>query len=109
MELSKPRHNKYIFQCLDEKIYTKYVGTYSKCKKYGFRGISVFVAGTGIKDAVFEITKQSVKRYGRQKIGIVIMGSCGYIIGPVVTLITKSKKVVKIAQITHSCVAFAVG
>ena len=107
MELSKPPHNKFIFQGLDEKTYTKYVGTYSKCKKYGFRGISAFVAGTGVKDALFEVTKQSVKRYGRQKIGVFIMGSCGYIIGPAVTLITKSKKVVKVAQITHSCVAFA--
>ena len=44
MELSKPLHNKFIFHGLDEKTYTKYAETYSKCKKYGFRGISAFVS-----------------------------------------------------------------
>lgn len=67
MELSKFPHNKFSFQGLDEKTYTKYAGIYSKCKKYSFRGISAFVAGTGVKSALFEVRNKALKDMAAKK------------------------------------------
>jgi hypothetical protein len=47
MQITKPPHNRYALSCLDNATYVKYATVYSGCKRWGVRGVYMFL---GVRD-----------------------------------------------------------
>jgi len=58
-----------------------------------------------VKDVVIEISKGVVRKWGRKKIGILIVSCCTYIATPAVAFITNSTKLIKGAKTAHTAIA----
>ena len=108
MQLALPDHKRYILHDWNESKYHEIANKYSKAKKYGFRAAVATVTGSGVKDITVEFIKGSVRKWGRQKIGIFIAGSYAYVTSLMIPLITNSTKLIKGAKTVHTCIAYTV-
>ncbi len=58
MKIIKPLHKKYALHCLDNETYVKYANAYSGYKRWGVRGIYIFLGGTrlwGVRKKLFKV------------------------------------------------------
>lgn len=103
--LSRPLHRKYALRSVDDETYIKFVNGYSLAKKLGVRGVWIYISGSGVSELCIEALKGSVRQWGRQRIATSICASATWIATPVVPLITNSTKIIRIANVTHTCIA----
>lgn len=101
MLISKPIHNKYAFRTVDDIIYQEYANTYSKCKRYGFRGVVAFCNGTRTLDVVKELMKGTVVQYGNRHYATLVLTSVAYVCSPAMAILTNASKVVKVCKMVY--------
>ena len=106
MQVVKPNHNKFILRNLDEGQYSRYAKRYSRCKRYGMRGIYCFLTGTGLIEVVKETSKGTVVQYGKRRLAGVVVSLSAYICAPAITVITNSTKIVKVCKRVHTTVSY---
>ena len=106
MQISKPPHNKYALQCLDNATYIKYANTYATCKRYGIRGIYAFISGAGLWGVVTELSKGTVVQYGKRRIATAVIAGATYVCAPAVAVITNSTRVVKTCKIVYTTIGY---
>ena len=97
----KPPHNAYALNCLDSNVYEKYANVYSGCKRWGVRGIYMFLGGTGLWGVVKEITQGTLVQYGKRRIAGFVIGSASYICSPAVAVVTNASKVIKSCKVVY--------
>lgn len=108
MQVVKPPHDRFVFKGLDDSTYSKYCTRYSQCKRYGYRGIVAWATGAGVKNLVIEIGKGTVRKWGRNKLGIIIIFCCAYVATPALSLITNSTKMLNYAKTAHTVISSTV-
>ena len=106
MQILKPPHNKYILSCLDDDTYIKYADVYSGCKRWGVRGIYVFLSGTGLYGVVKEVSKGTIVQYGKRRIATAVVAGAAYISAPAVTIITNATRVVKSCKVVYTTIGY---
>lgn len=106
MQFVKPNHNKFILRNFDDDQYSRYARHYSRCKRYGMRGIYCFVITTGLIEVVKEALKGTVVQYGKRRLAVVVVGLSTYICAPAITVITNSTKIVKVCKRVHTTVSY---
>lgn len=104
--ISRPPHNKYALHSCSNETYIAFVNGYSRAKKYGVRSIWAFIFGSGVYNLCIEALKGEVVLYGRRKLGSAIVSCFTYLSCPIVPLITNSTKLIRLANITHTAIAF---
>lgn len=104
--ISRPAHKRYALASLDDASYAKFVNGYALAKKCGVRGVWLYISGSGYIDLCKEILKGSVRRWGRRKLATGFLSFAAWSAAPLVPLITNSTKIIKLANATHTCVAF---
>lgn len=106
MILLPPGHKRYAFHyCSDEK-YTEYADGYSRCKRYGIRGVYTWASGAGVLGVVKDALKGTVINYGKRKLAGHAINGAVYICSPAVAVFTNATKVVKWTARAHSATAF---
>ena len=106
MQVVKPNHNKFILRDLEDSQYSRYAKLYSRCKRYGMRGIYCFLRGTGLIEVVKERLKVTVVQYDKHCLAGVVVSLSAYICTPAITVITNSTKTVKICKRVHTTVSY---
>lgn len=106
MQISKPPHKRYILSCLDNNTYTKYADVYSGCKRWGVRGIYVFLSGTGLYGIVKEATKGTIVQYGKRRIATAVVTGASYVCAPAVAVITNATRVVKSCKVVYTTIGY---
>jgi len=104
--ISRPAHKHYALRSVSNETYIKFVNGYSLAKKIGIRSVWSFILGSGLYEVCMEFAKGEVRKYGRRKFGSAILGCLTWIGTPIVPLITNSTKVIRIANATHTTIAF---
>ena len=104
MQISKPPHNRYVLSCLNNETYVKYSSVYSDCKRWGVRGIYVFLGGTGLWGVAKEALQGTVVQYGKRRLATVVIGGASYICAPAVAVITNATRVVKSCKVVYTSV-----
>ena len=102
MQITKPPHNRYALNCLDNETYIKYATVYSGCKRQGVRGIYTFLGGIGLQGVAREVAKGTVVQYGTRRLATVIVGGAAYICASAVTVITNATRVVKSCKVVYT-------
>lgn len=103
--INRPPHGRYLFSNLDDSTYVKYVKKYSSVKRHGYRAIVAWATGLGIKDVVIEACKGTVRKWGREKIGIIIVSCCIYVATLAVAFITNSSRWLRTAKVANTFVS----
>lgn len=106
MQISKPPHNQYAFNCLDNETYVRYANAYSGCKRWGVRGIYSFLAGTGLWGVWKELAQGTIVQYGKRRLATVVIGCATYICAPAVAVITNATRVVKSCKVVYTSVGY---
>lgn len=106
MQITKPPHNRYALNCLDNETYVKYANVYSGCKRWGVRGVYTFLGGTGLLSVVKEVAQGSVVQYGKRRLATVVIGSATYICAPAVAVITNATRVIKSCKLVYTSVGY---
>ena len=104
MQITKPPHNLYALACLDNTTYVKYADVYSGCKRWGVRGIYVFLGGTGL----WGIAKGCLVQYGKRRLATIVIGGATYICAPAVAVITNSTRVVKTCKVVYTTISYVI-
>jgi len=106
MQITKPPHNRYILNCLDNETYVKYSTVYSGCKRWGVRGIYTFLGGTGLWGVAKEVAQGTFVQYGKRRFATVVIGGASYICAPGVAVITNATRVVKSCKVVYTSVGY---
>ena len=106
MQITKPPHNRYILNCLDNETYVKYSTVYSGCKRWGVRGIYTFLGGTKLWSVAKEVAQGSVVQYGKRRLATVVIGGASYICAPAVAVITNATRVIKSCKVVYTSVGY---
>ena len=106
MLIAKPNHKKFVFCKLDNSTYIKTAKAYSKCKRYGFRGIVAFCTGTGTFSVLKEITKGIVVQYGKRRFAILVITAAAHICSPAVAVLTNATKVIKTCKMVYTTTGY---
>lgn len=106
MQVTKPPHNRYILNCVDNNTYVRYAEVYSGCKRWGVRGIYVFLTGTGLLGIAKEVLKGTIVQYGKRRIAIFVIGGASYICAPAVAVLTNATKVVKSCKLVYTTIGY---
>ena len=101
MQISKPPHNRYALNCLDNETYVKYSNIYSVCKRWGVRGIYTFLGSTGLWGIAEEVTQGTVVQYGKRRLATVVIGGATYICAPAVAVIMNATRVAKSCKVVY--------
>jgi hypothetical protein len=104
--ISRPIHKRYALHSISDESYITFVNGYSLAKKTGIRSVWLFVSGSGVYGLCQEVLKKEVQRWGRRKLGSGVVASLCWIGTPIVPLITNSSKIIRIANVTHTAIAF---
>ena len=107
MLITKPTHSKYVFHYLNNSQYINYSKGYFSAKRNGSRGIYLWASVIRVWGTIREAAAGEVKRYGK-KIATACLSAGSWALGPVVTLLTNSTKIIGAATRIHSLVAFGV-
>ena len=106
MQITKPPHNRYALNCLDNATYVKYVTVYSGCKRWGVRGIYTFLGGTGLWGIAKEVAQGTVVQYGKRRLASIVIGGATYVCAPAVAVITNATRVVKSCKLVYTSVGY---
>lgn len=106
MQISKPPHNRYALNCLDNATYVQYANGYSFCKHWGVRGVYTFLGGTGLWGVAKEVAKGTVVQYGKRRLATVVIGGAIYICAPAVAVITNATRVVKSCKVVYTSIGY---
>ena len=106
MLLTKPTSKRYVFHYLNNSQYTNYARGYSLGKRNGARGIYLRATGMGVWGIVREAATDAVKRYGKKKFAIFCLSEGGQALGPIVTLLTNSSRIINVTTRLHSVISF---
>lgn len=106
MQICKPPHNRYALSCLDNETYVKYANAYSGCKRWGVRGIYIFLGGTGLWGVAKEVAQGSVVQYGKRRLAVVVISGASYICAPAVAVITNATRVVKSCKVVYTTIGY---
>jgi hypothetical protein len=106
MQITKPPHNRYALNCLDNATYVKYANLYSGCKRWGVRGIYTFLGGTGLWGVAKEVAQGRVVQYGKRRLATLVIGGATYICAPAVALLTNATRVVKSCKLVYTSVGY---
>ncbi len=106
MQICKPPHNRYALCRLDNETYVKYTIAYSGCKRWGVRGVYVFLGGTDLFGVAKEVAKGAVVQYGKCRIATVVIGGATYICSFTIAVITNSTRVVKSCKLVYTSVGY---
>ena len=106
MQITKPPHTRYVLQGVDNATYTKYASTYSTCKRFGIRGIYLFLTGSGLWGIVKEVSKGTIVQYGKRRIATAVICGASYVCAPAVAVITNATKVVKTCKVVYTTVGY---
>jgi len=106
MQISKPTHNRYALNCLDNETYVRYANAYSGCKRWGVRGIYTFLAGTGLWGVGKELAQGTIVQYGKRRLATVVIWGATYICAPAVAVITNATRVVKSCKVVYTSVGY---
>lgn len=106
MQITKPPHNRYALNCLDNATYVKYANVYSGCKRWGVRGIYTFLGVTGLWGVAKEVAQGSVVQYGKRRLATVVIGGATYICAPAVAVLTNATRVVKSCKIVYTSIGY---
>jgi hypothetical protein len=104
--ISRPLHRKYALSSVSDVTYIKFVNGYSVAKKVGVRGVWVFVSGSGVAGLCKDALKHEARRWGYRKLATGVCSCLTWAGAPLIPLITNSTKVIKIANMTHTCISF---
>lgn len=105
-KFTKPPHNKFLLQCLDDIIYSKYANLYAHCKKWGVRGVYAFVTSTGLYGVAKEVAQGTIVQYGKRRLSFVVIGAASYISAPALAVITNATRVVKTCKVIYVGVGY---
>lgn len=103
---NKPMHNRFVFRNVTAGQYKTYAKQYSRAKAGGVRSIYLWMSGLGILGIVTEYGKGEVIKYGKRKLGIVLLNTSVYLFSPIMVTITNATKVLDTAKSIHSLAAF---
>lgn len=106
MQISKPFHNRYILNCVDNCTYGRYAEVYSGCKRWGVRAIYAFLSVTGLVGRGKGVVKGNIVQYGKRRIAIVVIGSASYICAPAIAIITNATKVVRTSKLFYTTIGY---
>ena len=106
MLITKPTSKRYVFHYLNSSQYTNYARGYSLGKRNGARGIYLWATGMGVWGIVREAATDGVKRYGKKKFATFCLSAGGWALGPVVTLLTNSSRIINVTTRLHSVISF---
>ena len=106
MQIIKPPHKKYILYCLDNETSSKYAHAYSGCKRWGVRGIYMFLGGTGLWRVAKEVTQGTVVQYRKRRLATIVIGGATYVCAPAVAVITNATRVVKSCKLVYTGIGF---
>ena len=106
MQISKPPHNRYVLSCLNNETYVKYSSVYSGCKRWGVRGIYIFLGGTELWGVAKEALQGTVVQYGKRRLATVVIGGASYICAPAVAVITNATRVIKSCKVVYTSVGY---
>lgn len=106
MLITKPTHKYYAFSVVDDVTYNKTANVYSKCKRYGFRGIVAFCTGTGTLDVLKEICKGTVVQYGKRRFATCVLTTAAHVCAPAVAVLTNATKVVKVCKVVYTTTGY---
>lgn len=104
--ISRPLHRRYALHSVSDDIYLKFVNGYSISKKFGVKSVWTFICGSGVYRLCIEAIKGEVRKYGRRKLASGVMAGLVWLGCPIMPLITNSSKLIKIANATHTSIAF---
>jgi hypothetical protein len=107
MQLAKPFHNRYLLNGVDNCTYIRYVEVYSGCKRWGVRGIYVFLMGIGLFGVVKEVLKGTLVQYGKRRLAVAVISCASYICAPAVTVLTNATKVVTTCKVVYTTLGYA--
>lgn len=102
MKIIKPLHKKYALHSLDNETYVKYANAYSGYKRWGVRGIYIFLGGTGLWGVAKEVVQGTVVQYGKRRLATIVIGGTTYICAPTVAVITNATHVVKSCNLSKN-------
>ena len=106
MQITKPPHNRYALNYLDNATYVKYANVYSGCKRWGVRGIYTFLCGTELWGVVKEVAEGTVVQYGKRRLATAVIGGATYICAPAVAVITNATRVVKSCKLVYTSIGY---
>jgi hypothetical protein len=106
--ISKPLHNRFLLAGCDQVQYCNFVSRYQKAKKYGIRAVASLLSGAEIYQIVGEISKGTLRTWGRQKVATAATIVIGWVGGPVAIGFTNATKVVRTAKAVHTAAAFII-
>jgi hypothetical protein len=106
MQITKPPHNRYALNCLDNETYVKYADVYSGCKRWGVRGIYAFLGTTNLWGVAKEIAQGTVVQYGKRRLATSVIAVTGYICAPAVAVITNATRVVKSCKVVYTSIGY---
>ena len=106
MHVVKPPYHHYVLNGLDEHSYTKYATVYSNSKRWGVKGIYVFLGGTGLVGVVKGVAQGTVVQYGKRRLATVVVGACSYVAAPAIAVITNSTRVVKTCKVIYTTIGY---
>lgn len=80
----------------------KFKEQYRKAKNYGIKAAYGVIIGVGVLEVTTDFTKGEIIRYGRRRVGLLILLACTHVNLGLVPLITNSTKIIKYAKTAHS-------
>ena len=104
---SKPAHNRYVFNNLDDATYEKFACGYSVGKRNGIRGIYCWAAGMGVLGIIQEVVSGQLVLYGHRKFGKAILSGFTWIGGLLVLIVTNATQILNITKKVHTGISFA--
>lgn len=106
ISISRPIHKNYALCSIDDSAYIKFLNGYSTAKKVGVKGVWLYLSGEGYYNLVKEVACGTLKNYGKKKLASSIIAFATWSATPLVPLITNSTKIIKVANATHTAIAF---
>lgn len=106
MQFAKPPYKRYLLHDFNSERYCQYADKYSKYKKYGVRGVYLFLIGTGLYGVVLEFGKGKIVQYGKRRLASVVVLCAGYACAPAIAVITNAAKIVKGVKTAHTTLSY---
>ncbi len=84
----------------------KLMEKYRSAKKYGIKAAWGTVTGAGVLELGKEVVKGEAVKYGKEKLGGLIILGCGHIGLGAIPLVTNSTRLIKYAKKAHSVTSY---
>jgi hypothetical protein len=104
--LSRPLHRKYALGSVSDETYINFLNGYSIAKKGSVKGVWIYISGSGVAGLCKAALKQEAKRWGYRKIATGALSCLTWAGTPLIPLITNSTKIIRLANMSHTTIAF---